>query len=69
MFLSICVLCGNAVFGETIVDSDLVFDTEKCRASDKILNIAILVIIALIVDMMMGNSSIKHSSVGVNLCR
>lgn len=27
----ICVLCGNAILGEPIIDSDLVFDTEKCR--------------------------------------
>lgn len=25
------MLCGNAVLGESIIDSDLVFDSEKCR--------------------------------------
>ncbi|HET6458978.1 MAG TPA: hypothetical protein VFG24_08890, partial [Nitrosopumilaceae archaeon] len=26
-----CMLCGNTISGEPILDSDLVFDTEKCR--------------------------------------
>ncbi|TLX66510.1 MAG: hypothetical protein E6L02_05195 [Thaumarchaeota archaeon] len=26
-----CMLCGNTISGEPIMDSDLVFDTEKCR--------------------------------------
>jgi len=29
------MLCGNAISGKPIVDSDLVFDTEKCRQTYK----------------------------------
>lgn len=26
-----CMLCGNSILGEPIIDSDLIFDSEKCR--------------------------------------
>jgi hypothetical protein len=30
-----CTLCGNAVLGEPVIDSNLIFDTEKCRQTYK----------------------------------